>query len=112
MLDVLNALTPALRSMPIWVTVCVTLISLATVAYMRARGASLAEHVSIAKSTQAQVAGLVQINEALNKQIQLLIEVDRQKDELINALRLQILQLEQKVDQLAYELKVKEARNV
>lgn len=95
-MDLVKLASPLLLSMPLWVTAAVLLLSVGVVLYMRARGASLDEHVSISKATLTQMQTLVTLNENLTKQV---AELQRKIEELEN-----------KIDELEKELK--EARSV
>ncbi len=91
MIELAQVALPLLKSLPVWVTLAVVGAAVGVVLYMRARGASLDEHVSLSKATLSQMQALVALNEQLNDQIA--------------AMREQIAELEAKVEHLEAQLK-------
>lgn len=104
MTELARLLLPALSGLPAWVTLAVGLIALATVGYMRSRGASLDEHVSLGKLTQTQAATLGQINESLNKQIAALNQTNCLQAQQLVDLRAEVADLRFKLAALEAEL--------
>jgi peptidoglycan hydrolase CwlO-like protein len=89
--ETVQVLWPILRQQPLWVTLFVAACAVGVVLYMRARGASIDEHVSLSKATLQQMQALVTLNEQLNKQVE--------------SLQRKIEELEAKIEELEAELK-------
>lgn len=107
--EVLALATPLLKTQPVWVVGAVAFIALAMFAYVRSRGVSLEEHVSISRATKTQVDTLVSLNATLNNQIESLLETNKVLNLQIAEMTRKIDELETKVDLLEKELK--EARD-
>lgn len=91
MIDLFRIAQPIVASLPLWVTVIVLSGVAGAVLYIRLRGASLDEHVSMAKATKDQMETLIGLNKQLSVQIE--------------AMRKQITELEAKIDELEAELR-------
>lgn len=102
MLEALQVLAPALKSMPVWVTVAVGLMAASAMVFMRARGANIDEHVSMSRAIKSQMDALVAMNQQL-------LEANKAQAEQIEQMGKKIDKLEAKIEELEAELR--EARD-
>lgn len=105
MSELFKILQPILSDLPSWVTLIVVSGVSAVVLYIKMRGASLEEHVSLSKATNEQVKTLVALNKTLNEQIESLIETNRQQSEQLEAMARKIDELERTVEHLEAKLR-------
>ncbi len=85
--ELITLLVPIVKSQPFWAATIIVASALGGVFYMRLRGASIEEHVSISKATLAHMQVLVDLNENFKQQI---VELQRKVDKLeaeVKALR-------------------------